>query len=97
MQNDENLARFVIERDIPGAGRLTEQELREISRKSCKVLDELGSSIRWIHSYVTDDRIYCIYDAADPSLLRKHAAMGNFPADRISRVGTIIDPSTAED
>ena len=97
MQNDESLGRFVIERDIPGAGSLTERELREISRKSCNVLDDLGSSIRWIHSYVTDDRIYCIYDAADPSLIRKHAAMGSFPADRISRVGTIIDPSTAQD
>jgi hypothetical protein len=86
---------FVIERNLPGAGALSEAELGEIARTSCAVLDELGPSIRWIHSYVTDDRIYCIYSAPDEELIRVHAEKGGFPADRISRVSSIIDPSTA--
>lgn len=87
--------RFVIERDIPGAGTLSEDELANIARKSCAVLDELGASIRWIHSYVTDDRIYCIYSALNEDLIRRHAELGGFPANRISRMSAIIDPSTA--
>ena len=86
---------FVIERNLPGAGRLSSAELAAISRKSCGVLDQLGPTIRWIHSYVTDDRIYCIYSAPDEGLVRRHAEMGGFPANRIARVATIIDPSTA--
>ncbi|MGH8167123.1 MAG: DUF4242 domain-containing protein [Woeseiaceae bacterium] len=87
--------RFVIERDLPGAGKLSQEELSDVARKSCAVLDELGPSIQWIHSYVTDDRIYCIYSAPDEELIRRHAELGGFPANRISRVSSIIDPSTA--
>jgi hypothetical protein len=86
---------FVIERDIPGAGKLSPQQLAGIAQKSCSVLDELGPSIQWIHSYVTADRIYCIYSTADPALIRCHADLGGFPANRISRVEAIIDPATA--
>ena len=87
---------FVIERNIPGAGELSAEELKAISRKSCSVLDELGPSIQWIHSYVTGDKVYCIYSAESEALIRRHAEMGGFPADSIARVATIIDPSTAE-
>lgn len=86
---------FVIERDLPGAGKLSSQELAAIARKSCSVLDELGPSIQWIHSYVTSDRIYCIYSSPDPALIRRHAELGGFPCNRISRVESIIDPSNA--
>jgi hypothetical protein len=86
---------YVIERDLPGAGKLSPQELAAIARKSCSVLDELGPSIQWIHSYVTADRIYCIYSTVDPALIRRHAELGGFPANRIARVESIIDPSTA--
>jgi hypothetical protein len=89
--------RFVIERDLPGAGSLSPEELGDVARKSCAVLDELGPSIQWIHSYVTDDRIYCIYSAPDEGLVRRHAELGGFPANRISRVRSIIDPSTARE
>ena len=89
--------KFVIERDIPGAGELSAEELRAISQKSCAVLDELGPSIQWIHSYVTGDRVYCVYSAPDEAIIRRHAEMGGFPANRISRVATIIDPSTAQE
>jgi hypothetical protein len=87
--------RFMIERDLPGAGKLSQKELAEVARRSCAVLDQLGASIQWIHSYVTDDRIYCIYSAPDEELIRRHAELGGFPATRIARVGSIIDPSTA--
>jgi len=86
---------FVIERDVPGAGQLSHAELVALSRKSCSVLDALGSSIQWIHSYVTNDRIYCIYSAPDAALIRRHAELGGFPANRISQVAAVIDPSTA--
>jgi hypothetical protein len=86
---------FVIERDLPGAGTLSPQQLAGIAQKSCSVLDALGPAIRWIHSYVTADRIYCIYSTDDPALLRRHAELGGFPANRISLVTSIIDPSTA--
>ena len=89
--------KFVIERDIPGVGELTAEELRAISQKSCAVLDELGPSIRWIHSYVTGDRVYCVYSAPDETIIRRHAEMGGFPANRISRVAAIIDPATAQE
>lgn len=89
--------KFVIERDIPGAGELSAEELRAISQKSCTVLDELGPSIRWIHSYVTGDRIYCVYSAPDEAIIRRHAELGGFPANRVSRVATIIDPATAQE
>ncbi len=90
------MPKFVIERDIPGAGQLTGGDLKAISQKSCGVLDRLGPGIQWIHSYVTDDRIYCVYQAEDEAAIRQHAELGGFPANRISRVRTVIDPATAE-
>ena len=86
---------FVIERDVPNVGQLSHAELAALSRKSCTVLDQLGPSLQWIHSYVTQDRIYCIYSTDDTDLIRRHAELGGFPANRISRVAAIIDPSTA--
>lgn len=97
MNANDQPRQFVIEREIPGAGALSEDELRRIARRSCAVLDELGSAIQWIHSYVMDDRIYCIYSAPDEELIRRHAALGGFPANRISPVSSIIDPSTAQE
>jgi len=88
--------KFVIERDIAGAGKMTPADLKMISQKSCGVLSSLGPSVQWVQSYVTADKIYCIYQAADESLVRRHAELGGFPANKISRVATIIDPATAE-
>lgn len=90
------MPKFLIERELPGAGRLSPQELQAISQKSCSVLRELGPRIQWVHSYVTQDRIYCIYIAPDEELIREHAARGGFPADRITRIEQTIDPTTAE-
>lgn len=90
------MPKYVIEREIPGAGQLTPADLQAISRKSCGVLQELGPSVQWIHSYVTDDRIYCVYQAPDETAVRQHATMGGFPANRVSRVRQVIDPATAE-
>ena len=90
------MPKYVIERDLPGAGLLSAAELRAISRKSCGVLSSLGPSVQWVQSYVTGDKIYCIYQAADESLVRRHAELGGFPANRISRVTSVIDPATAE-
>lgn len=90
------MPKFVIEREIPDAGKLTPQQLKAISQTSCGVLRELGPEIQWIHSYVTDDKIYCVYIAPDEGMVARHAKMGGFPANRISQVHTIIDPTTAE-
>jgi hypothetical protein len=90
------MPKFVIERDIPGAGKLGPAELKAISLKSCGVLSSLGPSVNWIQSYVTGDKLYCIYHATDESLVRRHAELGGFPANRISRVTSVIDPATAE-
>ena len=90
------MPKFVIEREIPGAGNLTAQQLQAISQKSCGVLHDLGPSIQWVHSYVTDDKVYCIYIAPDEALVRKHAAQGGFPANKVSEVRMVIDPTTAE-
>ena len=90
------MPKFVIEREIPGAGKLSSQELRAISQKSCSVLKEMGPQIQWIQSYVTDEKIYCVYVAPDEDTVRKHAQQGGFPANRISRVQSMIDPTTAE-
>jgi hypothetical protein len=90
------MPRFVIERDIPGAGQLTPQDLKAISRKSCGVLNSMGPSIQWVHSYVTDDRLYCIYQAPDAAAVRRHAELGGFPANRVSQVRSVIEPATAE-
>ena len=90
------MPKYVIERDIPGAGKLTAPELQAISQKSCGVLREMGPQIQWVQSYVTDDTIYCIYVAPSEELIRQHAKAGGFPADRITPVRTVIDPTTAE-
>ncbi len=90
------MPKFVIERAIPGAGALAPAELQAIAARSCAVLRELGSSVQWLHSYVTADTIYCIYLAPDEAAVREHAARGGFPADRVSEVARIIDPTTAE-
>jgi hypothetical protein len=90
------MPKFVIERDIPGAGKLSPAELKSISQKSCSVLSSLGPSVQWVQSYVTADKIYCVYQAQDESLVRRHAELGGFPANRISRVTSVIDPATAE-
>ena len=90
------MPKFVIERKIPGAGKLTPQELQAISQKSCGVLNEMGPKIQWVHSYVTDDKIYCVYIAPDEAAVRKHAQMGGFPADSVARVRSVIEPITAE-
>ena len=90
------MPKFVIERDLPGAGKLSKSDLQAISQKSCSVLEKLGPRIQWLHSYVTDDRIYCVYQAENEELVREHAKQGGFPANRISRVRTVIEPATAE-
>jgi hypothetical protein len=87
--------KYVIEREIPGAGQLSASDLQAISQKSCGVLKELGPQVQWVESYVTDDKIYCVYIAANEELVREHAKRGGFPANRISQVCTIIDPTTA--
>jgi hypothetical protein len=90
------MPRYVIEREIPGAGKLTPVELKGISQKSCAVLGEMGTKIQWVQSYVVDDKVYCVYLAPDEATVRKHAQMGGFPANRVSEVRSIIDPTTAE-
>jgi len=93
---EQPMPNFVIQRDIPGAGDLTRDQLREISQTSCRVLAKLGYTIQWIESYVTGDRIYCIYRWPSDALIREHAELGGFPANRISPVINVIDPTTAE-
>jgi len=90
------MPKYVIEREIPGAGKLTSEQLHAISQKSCGVLAKLGPQIQWVHSYVTDDKIYCVYIAPNEQLVREHAQQGGFPANRISAVKEVIDPTTAE-
>jgi hypothetical protein len=90
------MPKYVIERDLPGAGELAAEELRAISRKSCEVLQALGPDIQWVQSFVTGDRIYCVYIAPDMEIIREHARCGGFPANRISEVRAVIDPTTAE-
>jgi hypothetical protein len=87
---------YLIERNIPGAGKLTASELQAISQKSCSVLNTLGPQIQWVHSYVTGDQIVCIYRAPNEQMIRDHARQGGFPADKISEIKTTIDPTTAE-
>ena len=91
------MPRYVIERDIPGAGSLSAQELQGISKKSCGVLTKMGPHIQWLESYITKDKIYCIYIAPDEQAVKEHAQKGGFPANRISEIKTMIDPTTAED
>jgi hypothetical protein len=90
------MPKYVIEREIPGAGNLSPAELQSVAQTSCNVLRNLGPEIQWIHSYVTDDRVYCVYLAPSEELIREHAQQGGFPANRISEVKSIIDPATAE-
>jgi hypothetical protein len=91
-----SMPKYVIERDIPGAGELSPGQLQAISQKSCGVLKDLGPQIQWVQSYVTGDKIYCVYIAPDENLIREHASQGGFPANKISEVKSIIDPTTAE-
>ncbi|HNC23448.1 MAG TPA: DUF4242 domain-containing protein [Opitutaceae bacterium] len=86
----------MIERDIPGAGKLTPEQLTAISQKSCGVLNKLGPGIQWVESFVTDDKVYCVYIAPNEALVREHAKQGGFPANRVSQVRTVINPTTAE-
>lgn len=90
------MPKYVIEREIPGAGKLTAEELRAISQTSCGVLNRLGPQIQWVESYVTADKVYCVYIALNEELLREHARLGGFPANKISEVNAVIDPTTAE-
>ena len=90
------MPKYVIEREIPGAGKLTPEQLKSISQISCGVLNNLGPQIQWVHSYVTTDKIYCIYNAPNEEMVREHAKQGRFPANSVSQVSTIIDPTTAE-
>ena len=90
------MPKFLIERDIPGAGALTPAQLQGVSEKSCSVLRGLGPQIQWLHSYVTGDKIYCVYIAPNAEMIREHARQGGFPANRVSEIVTMIDPTTAE-
>ena len=90
------MPKYVIEREIPGAGKLSPKELQAISQKSCGVLKNLGPQIQWIHSYVTGDKIYCVYIAPNAEMVHEHARQGGFPANKVSEVMTVIDPTTAE-
>ena len=90
------MPKYVIERDIPQAGNLTQQQIQALSQKSCSVLENLGSQIQWVHSYVTDDKVYCVYIAPNEEMVKEHAKQGGFPANRISEVKSMIDPTSAE-
>jgi hypothetical protein len=90
------MPKFVIERELPGAGKLSPQELQAVSQKSCSVLRDMGPEIQWLHSYVTDNKIYCIYIAPDEKAIREHASRGGFPANSVSQVRTVIDPTSSE-
>jgi hypothetical protein len=90
------MPKYVIEREIPGAGSMTPEQLQAVSQKSCSVLRNLGPSIQWVHSYVTPDKIYCIYIAPNEALIREHASQGGFPANKVSEIKTMIDPTTSE-
>jgi hypothetical protein len=90
------MPKFVIEREIVGAGKLPAKELQAISQKSCGVLQSMGPKIQWLQSFVTDDKIYCVYIAPDAETVKEHARKGGFPADVVARIRTVIDPTTAE-
>jgi hypothetical protein len=90
------MPKFIIERDVPGVGKLTPDQLQALSAKSCDVLQQMGPTIQWVESYVTDDKIYCVYNAANAELIREHAKRGGFPADAVSEVRSRIDPTTAQ-
>ena len=90
------MPKYVIEREVPGVGNLPPDQVQAIAQKSCSVLDKLGPQIQWLHSYVTADKIYCVYIAPNEEMVREHAKQGGFPANRISEVKLVIDPTTAE-
>ncbi|REJ81960.1 MAG: DUF4242 domain-containing protein [Bacteroidetes bacterium] len=90
------MPKYVIEREIPGAGKLTAEQLKSISQTSCGVLNKMGPQIQWVHSYVVNDKIYCVYNAPNEEMVREHASQGGFPANLVSKVSAIIDPTTAE-
>ena len=90
------MPKYVIEREIPGAGNLSKEELQSVSQTSCNVLQNMGPQIQWVQSYVTGDKVYCVYIAPNEDFVREHAQQGGFPANQISEVKTIIDPTTAE-
>jgi hypothetical protein len=90
------MPKYVIEREIPGAGKLSKEELRSISGKSCSILQKLGPEIQWVQSFVTDDKIYCVYIAPNEAMVREHAQQGGFPANKVAEVREVIDPTTAE-
>lgn len=90
------MPKYVIERLIPGAGKMSSEDLKAISMRSCEVLNQLGPRIQWIHSYVTDNKLYCVYIAPNEETVREHARLGGFPANHISAVKTLIDPTTAD-
>jgi hypothetical protein len=90
------MPKYVIEREIPEAGKLSSEQLQAISQKSCGVLNQMGPQIQWVQSYVTDDKIYCVYIAPNEEMVREHAKQGGFPANRVSEVKGVIDPTTAE-
>ena len=90
------MPKYVIERELPGAGKLTREQLREVAQKSNGVLHTLGPKIQWVETYVSDDKLYCVYNAPSPKLIEEHAKCGGFPANRISQVRAIMDPTTAE-
>jgi hypothetical protein len=90
------MPKYVIERELPGAGKMTAQQLREVAQKSNGILHTLGPKIQWVQTYVSDDKLYCVYNAPSPKLIEEHAKCGGFPANRISQVRAIMDPTTAE-
>ena len=90
------MPKYVIEREVPNVSKLSPQELRTISQKSCSVLNQMGPQIHWVHSYVTDDKIYCVYIAPNEEMVREHARKGGFPANRVAAVKAVIDPTTSE-
>ena len=90
------MPKYVIERELPGAGQLSAEQLRGVAQKSCSVLQKLGPQVQWVHSYVTDNKIYCVYIASDADLVREHARQGGFPANQVSEVRAVIDPTTSE-
>jgi hypothetical protein len=90
------MPKYLIERNIPGAGKLTAEQLKGISQTSCGVLSNMGPQIQWVHSYVTDDKIYCVYIAPNQEMVLEHAKQGGFPANVVTQISTIIDPATAE-
>lgn len=90
------MPKYIIERDLPGAGKMSAQQLQAVAQKSCSVLSRMGSQVQWLQSYVTDDKIYCVYIAPNEDMVLEHARQGGFPANRVSKVAAQIDPTTAE-